>query len=83
MTSVEIETSTHSFHIEHYDDHTWVPTNVGPMTHSAMDTPQVLPEPVWVAYVDYMNAREKYAPNPGAYRLVKWKTFRSKEIIHV
>lgn len=81
--TIETETSS-SFHIEHYNsDHEWIPTGDGPMTFLARESPQVLPESVWVAYVDYMNAREKYAPNPGGYRLVKWKSSRSKEIVHV
>jgi hypothetical protein len=75
-----------NFHIEFYGaSHKWVPTGDAPMSFSAMVTPQILPKSVWVAYVDYLNEREKYAPteSKGGYRLSSYTTTTTKEVIHV
>jgi hypothetical protein len=86
VTENATEKIEHSnLHIEFYNqNHKWVPTGDAPHPLSSKESPQVLPEAVWVAYVDYLNAREKYAStHPGSFRLTTYTTTTTKEIIHV
>lgn len=85
MTEDTIRTDS-NYVIEFYDTgHEWKVTGSAPLPFSTAESPQLLPESVWVAYVDYLNAREKYAPTErrGAYRLTSYSTTTTKEVIHV
>lgn len=75
-----------ALHIEFYGaNHKWTPTGDGPLSFSAMDSSQTLPESVWISYVDYLNERERFASTDsrGGYRLVRYTTTTTNEVIHV
>lgn len=73
-----------SLHIEFYNSkHVWTPTGSAPMPFHSTDDPNILPESVWRAYVDYLNERERYAPEKTGYRLVRYSTHTTTEVIHV
>lgn len=89
MTTEENETTSNSrtyLCIEFYNDmHEWVPTSSVPLPHSAIAGAQGLPERVWIAYVDYLNEREKFAPTAtrGDYRLTRTTVTSTSEVLHV
>lgn len=85
MSEIYVEKT---YHIEFLTDaEVWTFTGEGPMPFESRDNPQTLSRPVWVAYVDYLNARERDKDgNPtNRYRLSEWarSVTTVKEVIHV
>lgn len=74
-----------SLHIEVKTDDGWKITGDAPLPFSATLSADSLSEETWIAYVDYLNVRERDQSEARRteFRLIRWHIKRSKVIIHV